>query len=205
MRYVARLGIVACLAVGFGCGKKVAKSTTPDTPEDEPKPVAKSTTKGTSKTRNQPTTTAGGGGGNTNTGGNVPAVVPSGAGGGVVLNPGAATGGGGGGSALGVVRKAAKRAATMNELNQIKIFIENASAVDGRIPDPKETLEVLRKEAPPIAAAVEEGVIVLHPAKSREEVWAYEGKALTEGGVAIINGTITRVRPEELREKLGIK
>ncbi|HEY3787422.1 MAG TPA: hypothetical protein VGL71_01150, partial [Urbifossiella sp.] len=92
---------------------------------------------------------------------------------GVVTNPTQALGGGGGGGAAMAVLKAAKRPATKNELHQIHVFIEAASSASGQMPSPETTLAAIQKEAPKIAEAIKEGVIVLLPARSREEIWAY--------------------------------
>lgn len=201
-----RFMLLAVLAAGLatGCGKKAAKhngqpdSSPPPDQTPTPAPVAKSGSGGGPAPAPTPAPS------NPGTGG--PAVVPSaGAGGGVVLNPGAALGGGGGGGAAQAIRKAAKRAATQNELNQIRLFIENASAVDGRIPDPKFTLAALQREAPKIAEAVKDGVIVLHPARTRDEIWAYEAVALEQGGQVVSSSGIERMDVPTLKGRLGLR
>ena len=135
-------------------------------------------------------------------------IVPGG-GVGVVVNPyqalGGGGGGGGGGGAAQAVRKAAKRAATNNELNQIHLFIETYSSASGQMPSPQETLATIQKEAPKIAEAIKEGVIVLLPARSREEIWAYEAIALEQGGQVLTGGGIERMDVQTLRNRLGMK
>lgn len=173
------LAAVLAVVAANGCGKKAASNSQPDSsPPPGPAPAP------------------------ANTGSGGPTVVPGG-GVGVVTNPNAALGGGGGGGGVMQVRKAAKRAATQNELNQIRLFIENASGASGQMPTPQVTLAALEQEAPPIAAAVKEGVIVLHPARTREDVWAYEAAALEQGGQVVTGGGIERMDAATLKARIG--
>jgi hypothetical protein len=178
MRKTMFVGVLMTIAL-FGCGKKPMKDNGPDT---APPPAAGSS--------------SGGSGG--------PAVIPGG-GIGVVVNPNQALGGGGGGGAAGAVRKAAKRAATNNELHQIHIFIETYSSASGQMPAPEQTFAAIQKEAPKIAEAIKEGVIVLLPAKSREEIWAYEAIALEQGGQVLSGGGIERMDADTLQRRLRMK
>ena len=120
-----------------------------------------------------------------------------GSGGGIVA------GGGGGGGGVMAGYKAGKRVATQNELHQIHIFIDSASGASGRMPSSQETLAALEKEAPKIAQAVKEGVIVLHPARSREDVWAYEAVALEQGGQVLTSNGIEKMDAATLKRRLG--
>lgn len=177
MRQTMFVGVVMTLAV-IGCGKKPVKNDGGDT---APPPAVGAAPSGG------------------------PTIVPGG-GVGVVVNPYQALGGGGGGGgAAQAVRKAAKRAATNNELHQIHIFIESTSSASGQMPSPQETLTAIQKDAPKIAEAIKEGVIVLVPAKSREEIWAYEAIALEQGGQVLTNTGIERMDAETLRKRVGIK
>jgi hypothetical protein len=183
MRKTVFVGVVMTLAL-LGCNrdKKTPKGNEPD---KAPPPAAGAPAAGTPSND-----------------GSAPTVVPSaGAGGGVVLS----AGGGGGGGAAQAVRKAAKRAATNNELHQIHLFIESASSASGQMPSPQETLAAIQKEAPKIAEAIREGVIVLLPAKSREEIWAYEAIALEQGGQVLTNNGIERMDAQTLRSRLGMR
>lgn len=178
MRRTMFVGVL--MTVALGCGKKpTGKDHGPDT---TPPPAAGS-----------PGANSGG-----------PAVIPAG-GVGVVTNPNQALGGGGGGGAAGAVRKAAKRAATNNELHQIHLFIETYSAASGQMPKPADTLAAIQKEAPKIAEAIKEGVIVLLPAKSREEIWAYEAIALEQGGQVLTSGGIERMDADALQRRLRMQ
>lgn len=154
----------------------------------------KKTAKSTQPDSTPPPAAAGGSGG----------IVPAG-GVGVVVNPQAALGGGGGGGAAQAVQKAAKRAATNNELHQIHIFIESASGASGQMPPPQETYAAIQKEAPKIAEAIKEGVIVLTGTRSRESVWAYEAIALEQGGQVLTNNGIERMDADTLKRRLGMR
>jgi hypothetical protein len=130
-------------------------------------------------------------------------VVTPGPGGGVVVSGGKAAGGGGSGGAAQAVRKAVKRTATMNDLAQIRVFIENASATTGKMPTVKETYDALKQEAPTIAKLIDEQVIILNPARTREEIWAYEASALTDGGVVLSGSGVERMDAATLKQRLG--
>jgi hypothetical protein len=193
MQTAARIVLLAGALALTGCGKKEAKlpPESKANPGDTPNFGSKSGPPGGI----QPSGGAGGGG----------AFVPAG-GVGVVVNPaGAVGGGGGGGGAAQAVRKAVKRTATNNELTQIRLFIENASAVDGKIPPPELTFAALQKEAPKIAEAITEGVIVLWRAKTRDEIWAYEAAAVENGGQVVTSSGIERMDAATLKQRLGMK
>jgi hypothetical protein len=102
---------------------------------------------------------------------------------GVALNPG---GGGGGGGAYQAVRTAVKRTVSQDELRNLHLFIENASAETGRLPSPEEITAVLRREAPKIAKSVQDGDIVLTGARTRESIWAYTKDAQSVAGEHLI-------------------
>jgi hypothetical protein len=129
------------------------------------------------------------------------AVAP-GPGGGVVAGaPGVAEGGGGG--AVQAVRGAVARVVNLEDMKQIHIYIENASGASGRMPSQQETLAALMQEAPKIAELVNDGTIVLHNARTREEVWAYEKKALDQSGWVVTSNGVERMESAALRQRLG--
>jgi hypothetical protein len=134
-----------------------------------------------------------------------PGVLPSGgAGGGVVLNPQGAVGGGGGGGAVQAVRKAAKRPVDLNDLKQIQLFIDTASGASGTMPTVKETYAAIKQEAPKIAAMIDEGAIVLNPARTREDVWAYQAAALEFEGWVLTSSGVEKMEARTLRTRLGM-
>lgn len=131
----------------------------------------------------------------------MPAVVP-GPGGGVVANPGPLAGGGGAG-AVQAVRGAAKKTVDANDLKMIHTFIEYASGASGRMPSAETTRAALKQEAPEIERKIYEGLIVLNPAKNREEIWAYEAKALESSGWVATNNGVETMDAATLMRRLG--
>src|SRR5262245_14749668 len=81
-----------------------------------------------------------------------PTTPPTGGGGG-----GGGGVGGGSGGAPQAVRGAVQRTVNLNELKNIQLFIETASAASGRMPTPQEVAAALQKEAPKTFALVQDG------------------------------------------------
>ncbi len=129
-------------------------------------------------------------------------VVAPGPGGGVVANPGPVAGGGGGG-AVQAVRGAAKKTVDANDLKMIHTFVEYASGASGRMPSTETTRAALKQEAPEIERKIYEGLIVLNPAKNREEIWAYEAKALESSGWVATNNGVETMDAATLKRRLG--
>lgn len=102
---------------------------------------------------------------------------------GVVVGGG---GGGGSGGAAQAVRKAAIRTVNLNEMQNIRTFIDSASAASGRMPSAQEIAEVLRTEAPSTYQLVKEGAIVLTGTRSRDAIWAYTAEPQSVGGEHLV-------------------
>lgn len=130
-------------------------------------------------------------------------VVAPGPGGSVVANPAPVVGGGGGGGATQAVRGAAKKTVDANDLKMIHTFIEYASGASGRMPSAETTRAALKQEAPEIERKIYEGLIVLNPAKNREEIWAYEAKALESSGWVATNNGVETMDAATLKRRLG--
>lgn len=146
-------------------------------------------------------------GGNTGSGasnGNNVGVIPAG-GVGVVTNPGAVAGGGGGGGAAGAVRKAADRTKVRAAIADLRLTIDGFSLSEGRMPTPQETYAIVKQAAPAYAKFIEDGQIVLNPAKSREEVWAYEGKPPYGVYMVLTSQGVEDMDAQALRTRLGIR
>ena len=108
----------------------------------------------------------------------------------------------GGGPGVMGVHGATDRLQLNNALDQIRIFIENASSVDGNMPSTQTTYETLKKEAPQYAKYIDQKLIVLHPAKSRDEVWAWA--VLPQGNFSVLTSSgIQPMTQQELNERLG--
>lgn len=99
-------------------------------------------------------------------------------------------------------RSAAQRTVTMNDLTQIRIYIENASAASGSMPSVNETYAALKREAPRIAELIDTRVITLNPARNREQVWAYETAAYQVGGLVVTSSGVERMSAEQLQQRL---
>jgi hypothetical protein len=125
-------------------------------------------------------------------------------------NRSSAGGGGGGGSSSGgsggavqAVRGAVKRIVDQNDMRNIHLFIENASAASGRMPSVNDTYDAIKKEAPKLAEKIDEGIITLCNARTREEIWAYETDALQNGGWVCSSSGVERMEAETLKQRLG--
>ena len=85
-------------------------------------------------------------------------------------------------------------------LEQIQIFIQNASIDE--MPSVETTYEVLKKEAPKYAKWIDEGLITLNPARTREDVWAYA--KLPQGNYSVLTSSgIQPMTLQELNQRLG--
>lgn len=121
---------------------------------------------------------------------------------GVVINPGMS---GGSGGAVQAVRKAAGRAVTQNEMNNIRTFIEDASLASGQMPTAQQTFQALQQGARATAKLVEDGDIILTGTRQREGIWAYTKEAVsTTGEHLVVNGSgVQRMTPQQIRQALG--
>ncbi|HJZ90258.1 MAG TPA: hypothetical protein VKE40_05255 [Gemmataceae bacterium] len=100
------------------------------------------------------------------------------------------------------VRGAINREELEHALGQIRIFIESASSVDGHMPEAQVTYEAIKKEAPKYAKFIDDGLIILNIAKTRDEVWAYA--VLPQGNFAVLTVQgIERKSQQELNAMLG--
>ena len=111
-------------------------------------------------------------------GANVPAHAPTG-----VARGG---GGGGGGGAYQAVRTAVKRTVSQNEMHNLHLFIENASAASGTMPSPQQITASLQREAPKLAKQIQDGDIVLTGTRTREGIWAYTKEPQSVAGEHLV-------------------
>ena len=78
---------------------------------------------------------------------------------------------------------------TEADMKEVWIFMENASIVSGKLPPIPTRLSALVKAEAKAAELVKDGSIYLDRRHRRESIWAFEAKALTQGGwVASQNG-----------------
>jgi hypothetical protein len=120
----------------------------------------------------------------------------------VVVQP--ALGGGGSGGAVQAVRQAVIRTVNQADLDQIRLFIYNASLANDQMPSAQEINAVLQKEAPKTWKQVQDGAIVITGTRSREGIWAYTADAQTVGGehLVVTSSGIERMPAATLRGRL---
>jgi len=121
---------------------------------------------------------------------------------GVVTNPN--LGGGGGGGAAMAVKKAAKRAANQNDLNQLRTLIATYETENNKMPTKDEMAKNLQKDAPNVYKLWTDEVIVITGAQKRESVWAYTVQDQSTAGyhLVITNNGVERMTPQELNQRL---
>lgn len=117
---------------------------------------------------------------------------------GVVVNPG--MGGGGSGGAVQAVRKAAMRAVSQHEMNNIRLFIDQFSLANNAMPSVDTVAQALRTEARSTYQLVEGGEIVLTGVRQREGIWAYTREPQSTAGYHLVirNGNVEQMMPQEL-------
>ncbi len=89
------------------------------------------------------------------------------------------------------------------DMKEVWIFIENASGVSGRMPQPGLVYSALVKAESKAAELVKDGSIYLTGATARESVWAFEWKALAQGGWVASQNGVENLSAAELKRRLG--
>jgi hypothetical protein len=99
----------------------------------------------------------------------------------------------------------AKPAATVTrqDMEDIRIFIDNASGATGQMPSAQLVHDALVQAGSPAAGLVKNGAIVLTGTRNREGVWAYEAKALQQGGMVAGANGVEVVSAADLKQRLG--
>lgn len=110
--------------------------------------------------------------------------------------------GAGGFGAEQAVRAAASREDLLKTLEQIRLFIDTASS-DGTMPSVETTMATLQREAPKYVKLVTDGWITIHPATSREDVWAYAKLPQGNFAIASASGVEHPVTQQALNQRLG--
>jgi len=96
-----------------------------------------------------------------------------------------------------------RQAVTQADMQEVWIYMENASAVSGRLPPPAEVYAALVQTQAKAAELVRNGAIILTGAKNRESVWAFETAALQHGGWVAGPSGVENVSASELKRRLG--
>jgi hypothetical protein len=92
---------------------------------------------------------------------------------------------------------------TEADMKEVWIFIENASGASGRMPPPPLVYSALVKAGSKAADLVKDGSIFLTGAAARESIWAFEWKALTQGGLVASQNGVENLSAAELKRRLG--
>jgi hypothetical protein len=101
------------------------------------------------------------------------------------------------------VRGAVERTVTLNELNNLRLFIDTASA-GGRMPDQQQILAAAREDRK-LSEFINEGLIVVTGTKSREGVWAYVAEAMKTKGFVVLATGIETMDAAQLKQLLKEK
>jgi len=88
------------------------------------------------------------------------------------------------------------------DMKDVWIYIENASGASGKMPTPDLVLAALLQAKSPAAALVRDGSIVLTNTRTRDSVWAYEAKAITQGGLVASQNGVETLTPAQLAGRL---
>ncbi len=102
------------------------------------------------------------------------------------------------------VRGAVNRTVTQAELKSLHLYIDTASGASGEMPTIQQiTTDVSSPTGDrKLAAALQDGSIVLTGTRTREGIWAYEKNALTAGGMVVKSDGIERMTAEQLKKAL---
>lgn len=113
---------------------------------------------------------------------------------------------GGSGGAAQAVRGAATRIVAMGDMQNIRIFMENATdPATGRLPDAQTIRQALAQGDPKVAQLVEEGDIILTGIQQREGIWAYTKNAHNGQHIVLSQAGVERVTAPELEQRLQLQ
>ncbi len=110
-----------------------------------------------------------------------------------------------GGGTVQNVRKAAKRAVTMNDLQQLGTIIFSMELETNKMPTIEEIKAALKPDGLNLLAAIDEGAIILTGTTNKRGVWAYEVDADKAGGVIVTGPTpaARRAKADEVKQLLA--
>ncbi|HEV3436795.1 MAG TPA: hypothetical protein VG122_05510 [Gemmata sp.] len=89
------------------------------------------------------------------------------------------------------------------DMKDVWIFIENRSGASGQMPAPRETYAALIAAKSPAADLAKDGSIVLTGARTRESIWAYEARAIKQGGLVATQNGVENLTATELIRRLA--
>jgi hypothetical protein len=108
-------------------------------------------------------------------------------------------------SAPAAAGKQAAAAVGKQDMEDIRIYIDNASGASGVMPSPQQVYEALVAANSPAAALVRSKAIILTGARTREEIWALDAAALQNGGLICGPNGVESVAAAGLKQRLGLK
>lgn len=88
------------------------------------------------------------------------------------------------------------------DMQEVWVFIENASGASGKMPPAALTYAALVEAKSPAAALVKQQAIVLTGAAARDSVWAFEARAYQSGGLVASQNGVETLTAAELRQRL---
>lgn len=92
---------------------------------------------------------------------------------------------------------------TEKDMFDLQVFIDNASGASGKMPSPLMIYQALVATKSPAAELVQNGSIYLTGATTRESVWAFETKAITQGGLVVSQNGVETLTAAQLKARLG--
>lgn len=101
------------------------------------------------------------------------------------------------------IKDKAEQIVTAAEMKDLHLFMDAASAVEGRLPNADVIREAVAKENPQLAKLLQDGRIILTGIRQRESVWAYEKDAPEKGGWIIDQSGPRQVTGEEFQRLVG--
>lgn len=99
-------------------------------------------------------------------------------------------------------RRGAQKVVTFKEFEDLKIYLNDASLVSGRMPTKDEIIAATKQGHPKVYQAIMDGQIVLTGASSREAVWAYQKDAPKNGGIVLTSSGVETMSAQQLRQRL---
>jgi hypothetical protein len=97
------------------------------------------------------------------------------------------------------VRKAADRTVTLNELNNLKLFMYSAYTATGQVPNSATTFAEVYKEDQKLYNLIKDGLVVLVQNPTPEGVWAYVKEVPTAGGFVVTQQGVEKMTPAQFQ------
>jgi hypothetical protein len=89
------------------------------------------------------------------------------------------------------------------DMKDVWIYIENRSGASGQMPSPRETYAALIAAKSSAADLAKDGSIVLTGTRTRESIWAYEARAIKQGGLVATQNGVENLTAADLVRRLA--